>query len=300
MPSSSRPTSDPERFAFFDTMLGRKPIPAPAHLTSVVYIPCHDNDTHHLPMYEAGDSYRHAVGTSQLGSTLYAVKLSAACKPRGDGTSHPVVYHGNMQRSLAPDDGVTVSVQKRELGNQGRETRLTIASPSEGEPYGISIESPKGSITMETFFPIPPSNRAGQIIHHPYFRLDIPLAKNNMYSTTRLEWQIHPIEDGPLRYTLVDKGRPGDTTARIRAIYHDAGCSKPLSHGRSEGVLLLPEWAGSGGEEEEEAAHMEGVVVASILGVLWQVRALQGRTSVPPRHGKHMGQLRRVLARIRG
>ncbi|KAK7957792.1 hypothetical protein PG988_012640 [Apiospora saccharicola] len=277
--SSSRPASDPERFAFFDTMLGRKPIPTPTHLTSVLYIPCHDNDTHHLPMYEAGDSYRRAVGNSQLGSTLYAVKLSAACKPRGDGTSHPVLYHANMQRAVNSDDGVTVSVQKRELGNQGRETRMTLASSSDGKPFGISIESPKESITMETFFPIPPSNRAGELIHHPYFRLDVPPTKNDTSSTTRLEWQIHPIEDGPLRYTLVDKGRPGDTTARIRAIYHDAGCSKPLSHGRNEGVLLLPKWAESGREEEEDAAHMEGIVVASILGVLWQVRAT----------GRHVG-----------
>lgn len=118
------PSSDPERFAFFDTMLGRKPIPAPAHLTSVLYIPCHDNDALHLPMYEASDSYRHAVGHSQLGSTLYAVKLSAACKPRGDGTGHSVVYHGHMQSAVAPEDGVTLSVQRRELGNQGRATRL--------------------------------------------------------------------------------------------------------------------------------------------------------------------------------
>lgn len=150
---------------------------------------------------------------------------------------------------------------------------------------------------MDTFFPIPPSTRAGDVIHHPYFTLDVPLSKNDMSSTTPLEWQIYPIQDGPLRYTLVDKGKPGDTAARIRAIYHDAGCSKPLSHGCSEGVLLLPEWAG---EADEEAAYTEGVVVASILGVLWQVRALQGGVSVPPNHGKHMGQLRRVLARIRG
>ncbi|KAK7926621.1 hypothetical protein PG985_003619 [Apiospora marii] len=278
-------------------MLGRKPTPTPAHLTSVLYIPCHDNDALHLPMYEASDSYHHAVGDTQLGSTLYAVKLSAACKPRGDGAGHSVIYHGNMQRAAASKDGVTISVQKRELSNQGREIRLTLTLPSEGEPYRVSIESPKGSITMDTFFPIPPSTRAGDVIHHPYFTLDIPHTKNDKSSTTSLEWQIHPIEDGPLRYTLVDKGRPGDTTARVRAIYHDAGCSKPLSHGRSEGVLLLPEW---GGEVDEEAADMEGIIVASILGVLWQVRALQGGMSVPPKHGKHMGQLRRVLARIRG
>ncbi|KAK8011895.1 hypothetical protein PG989_000155 [Apiospora arundinis] len=62
-------------------MLGRQPSSAPAHLSRVPYILPHDRHTTHLPMYEADDSYRHAVGGSQLGSAPYAMKLRS-CRPR--------------------------------------------------------------------------------------------------------------------------------------------------------------------------------------------------------------------------
>ncbi|KAK6835965.1 hypothetical protein PG987_006460 [Apiospora arundinis] len=284
--SLSRPTSSAQTTAFFDAMLGRQPSSAPAHLTSVLYIPLHDHNTTHLPMYEAGDSYRDAVGGSKMGSTLYSFKLSTMARPRGDGTSHRVAYHANMQRPAAVDDGVMISAQKRELGNQGAETRLTLPPSSNGAPQRILIESPEGSIEMDTFFPIPPSARGSNKIHHPYFGLDVPLARD--IAPTRLEWQVHPVENGPLRYTLANKDAP----ACIHAIYYDAGCSKILSHGSSEGVLLLPERS----EGKEETAAMEGIVVASILGVLWQVRTLHGATSVPPKRAKHIGQFHRVVS----
>jgi len=314
--------------AVFDAMLGRQPAPAPAHLTRVLYIPCHDNNTNHLPVYEAGDSYRKAVGNSQLGSTLYAFNLSAARRPRPDGTNHRVAYHGDMSSVAAPDDDesmTNISVHKRELGNQGVETRLlvlscfvmsvneeasdekasttqslttmsrnrTILKSSDRALPTISVESPRGPVQMDTFFPIPPSKRAGEAIHHPYFRLDIPQASNHVDCKRWFEWQVRPVEDGPLRYTLVDKDNAEDTGAatRIRAIYHDAGCSKTLSRGMSEGVILLP-------EEDEVADDMEAIVVASLLGVLWQVRTLQGKISVPPKRVGHMNQFRRVFTRF--
>ncbi|KAK8097011.1 hypothetical protein PG999_012955 [Apiospora kogelbergensis] len=296
--SSSHPSSSTQTAAFFDALLGRRPAPAPAHLTRVLYLPFHDNNTNHLPVYEAGDSYRRAVGGSQLGSTLYALNLSAARRPRPDGTSHRVVYHGNMHCLAAPDDDkvTIISVEKRALGNQGGETRLTVLPLPNKELQTSSIESTRGSIQMDTFFPIPPSKRAGELIHHPYFRLDVPLVSkymNHTDSTRELEWQVHPIEDGPLRYTLVDKDKSEDAGAGARtlAIYHDAGCSKTLWRGMSEGVILLP-------EEEESADDLERIVVVSLLGVLWQIRTLQGGTSVPPKRVGHMKQFRRLFARF--
>jgi len=98
-----------------------------------------------------------------------------------------------------------------------------------------------------------------------------------------LEWQIHPSTDGLLRYTLVQEDEILGT--RICAIYHHAGWRLSLSHGPSEGVLLL--------SESEKDRELEGVVVASLLALLAQLRMLG-----PQKTGRgNKGQVKKLVRR---
>lgn len=99
----------------------------------------------------------------------------------------------------------------------------------------------------------------------------------------KLEWQIHPASDGLLRYTLVQEDAIRGT--RICAIYHHAGWRLSLSHGPSEGILLL--------SEAENDGAFEGVVVASLLGVLVQLR----RLGLQKNRRGHQGQVKRLVRR---
>ncbi|RYO97162.1 hypothetical protein DL764_007366 [Monosporascus ibericus] len=82
-----------------------------------------------------------------------------------------------------------------------------------------------------------------------------------------LQWQVHPAEDGPLRYTLVRLGSGEKcTNDSIEAIYYDMGWEKPLARGYNEGVLLLP---GSG-----IMSSTESFIVSSTLAILAELRGL--------------------------
>jgi hypothetical protein len=81
---------------------------------------------------------------------------------------------------------------------------------------------------------------------------------------TQFDWELNPDENEPLRYTLMR--RPVDekeTKAEIPAIYHHG--STRLSH--SEGALLLPPCTN---------CKCEAMIVASVLGMLWRLRSLDG------------------------
>jgi hypothetical protein len=102
-------------------------------------------------------------------------------------------------------------------------------------------------------------------------------------STSSYQWQIHPLEHGPLRYTLIELPPPGHDASAvqpenqhlIRAIYHNAGVGASLGQPFSEGVLLLP----TGKAMDTE---LEAVVVTSLVGLLWKARGMQTvRVEVP-------------------
>ena len=115
---------------------------------------------------------------------------------------------------------------------------------------------------MRTSFPIPESVRGNKVISHPYFTLSTFEPDNQM--PVGFEWQIHPARDGLLRYTLVQEYE--NQERRICAIYHHAGWETSLLLGYSEGVLLL--------SESQADTKFETLVVASLLGILIQLRML--------------------------
>lgn len=143
---------------------------------------------------------------------------------------------------------------------------------------------------MGVTHPIAPSETRVGTITHPYFTFEVP----GVFGPTVFQWQIHPKENGPLRYTLVavspseleqlqlQHPQEGPTTAKIRAIYHHIGLGASLSQSYSEGVLLLPPLPPRGAEEDggksndDDASEWEGVIVASLLTMLWRLRKIDG------------------------
>lgn len=91
------------------------------------------------------------------------------------------------------------------------------------------------------------------------------------------QWQIHPVEHGPLQYTLIELPSPAqDASAiepenqhRIRAIYHNVGVGTSLVQPFSEGVLLLP------AHNKDMDTNLEILVVTSLIGLLWKAREVQ-------------------------
>lgn len=94
-------------------------------------------------------------------------------------------------------------------------------------------------------------------------------------SPTSYQWQVHPVEHGPLWYTLIELPSPGhDASAvepenqhRIKAMYHNVGVGTSLVQPFSEGVLLLP-------ANKEMDANLETVVLTSLMGLLWKARGV--------------------------
>jgi hypothetical protein len=66
--------------------LGRHFEKTPAWLTRTMYLPKHNSDITHLPIYEVGKEYRETVGDLAIGSSLFKVKLHMMKKPSGNGT----------------------------------------------------------------------------------------------------------------------------------------------------------------------------------------------------------------------
>lgn len=100
-------------------------------------------------------------------------------------------------------------------------------------------------------------------------------------SSTSYQWQIHPVEHGPLRYTLIELPSPGhgasavepENQHRVKAIYHNVGVGTSLVQQFSEGVLLLP---------ANKDRGLEAVVLTSLIGLLWKARGVQtGNLEVP-------------------
>lgn len=123
---------------------------------------------------------------------------------------------------------------------------------------------------MSTSYLIPPTTWKKKVYVHPYFGFQIP-GENGIF----LEWQIHPVSQGRLRYTLVRNPQArgaGDGATPIispdediLAIYHHIGDTISFPLPASEGVLLI---------SPDMDSATEAIVVASALGLLWKLRLL--------------------------
>lgn len=266
------------RAAEVDHVMGRRPSETPHHLTRMLYIPRHTSATTHLPIYDVSKQYSKAeVGTALVGSTMFSIRLSLMDTPREDGTDASVQYLVDFQTTFGDAGGgfVSAKVQQRALGNAGTEVDLLLQPSSDAEfTLKVASNNPfRNRVPVRMTFPLPDSITRGGVARHPYFSFSLP------GSTATLEWQVHPVEHGPLQYTLVavDSKSVAEAGAapmghEVQAIYHHKGLGASLSTMQhSEGVLLLPAC------HDAHDTAQEVVIVATLLGSLSRLRGMVPR-----------------------
>lgn len=333
----------------YEALLGRKLAPTPSHLTSrTLYVPSHNDKAAHLPVYDFTKNYKETVADEPIGSSRFKTRFGLMPKPNGDGRgSSEVSYLVDFEplerrKSLSGPGGaitgpaanrrkssigagaalVTHGTVSRRMLYGGAEVGLTIPPPlaqlADGDvAYTLTPSSTDVGIRVVTSFPLQPTVSRFGSSRNAWFTFTVP---SLLDEEKTLQWQVHPVEHGLLRYTLVELGGgPGSGAAkdednwweetkqdskgedagqeeqelpysaaveknehRIRAIYHNVGLGFSLSQPFSEGALLL-----QGGLDPE----LEAIIVASLLGLLWRARGEESKprknskSDVPPRKG---------------
>lgn len=338
----------------YEALLGRRLSPTPAHLASrVLYVPSHNDKAAHLPVYDFTREFTGAVAGEPIGSSRFKTRFGLMPKPSGDGRGgsevsylvdfEPLERRKSLSSSvpLGPTGAGTASAARRKssLGGVGpalvvthgtvqrralyggAEVGLTIPPPQaslvDGEvAYTLTPCSTDAGIRVVASFPLEPTVSRFGSSRNAWFTFTVPRL---LEGDRRLQWQVHPVEHGLLRYTLVELG--GDTgdggaargednwweetreeksdgedgqgvvaysaaeekhEHRIRAIYHNVGLGFSLSQPFSEGALLLQD-----GLDPE----LEAIIVASLLGLLWRARGEESKprknskSDAPPRRG---------------
>lgn len=303
VPSSSLTAPDQ-----YEAILGRKLRATPSHLTDrTLYVPSHNDKITHLPIYDFTSDFKEAVKDDPIGSSRFKTSFGLMHKPIGDGRGSSKVSYlldfeplesrkpisnpelGQRRKSSLGLLVTKATVQRRMLGASA-EVGLTISpTPFPGSQtedgtvaYSMTPSSTTTDINVTMSFPIPATISRFGSSRHPWFTFTVPSLLDDERT---FQWQIHPVEHGLLRYTLVeipattastvnhmqdtdDKGIPFSASKEenedmILAIYHNVGLGFCLSQPYSEGALLL-----QNGLEPE----LEALLVASLLGLLWKVR----------------------------
>ncbi|KAK8147951.1 hypothetical protein G3M48_000650 [Beauveria asiatica] len=275
----SRPSRSPNGLPLVDLYsgLGHEPTPLPKHLTRVLYIPEHEAPG--FPVYESTREFQRVIYESPfgrgelmapplMGSRMFNLRMSVLNRPSGNGRDN-VQYLVGPDTVLGDDGHMSVNVRKRDPHNICPDVNVKL--PLQDHNFSLTIschKEPADTTLVRAFFPLPDAQSYKTTIFFPYF------AFSSRSGHEWYQWEVHPIQDGPMRYTLVsNKGRSEDTSRRqegdIRAIYYHVGRGGSVFQPHSEGILLLPETSVDGPELEEE------VVVASLIGVLTRVRSMR-------------------------
>lgn len=280
----------------YEAILGRKLSPTPAHLTDrILYVPSHNDNITHLPIYDFKDDFKDAVKDDPIGSSRFKTSFGLMQKPVGDGRgTSKVSYLLDFEplESRKSSLGLVVTkatVQRRMLGASA-EVGLTIPpTPLPGSQmedgavaFNLTPSSTTVDIAVTASFPVSPTISKFGSSRHPWFIFTVP---SLLEEERTFQWQTHPVEHGLLRYTLVEipntiassasngDGSDGndipfsaakeDNQGSIRAIYHNVGLGFCLSQPYSEGAVLL---------QNDLDPELEALIVASLLGLLWRVR----------------------------
>ncbi|KAM4066629.1 hypothetical protein HRG_000708 [Hirsutella rhossiliensis] len=266
--------------------LAPKPSATPAHLSRVLYIPPHGSSDLHLAVgADVSAEYKHAIrharmdgsdviGDAPMGSQLFMTRLGTMERPVVDADHGQARYV--VDATLGDHGHVSATLRRcRGAGERGLSATISTADFQLTATHAIDVTAS-----------FPTTSSAGTT-RHPLFTL------KPHGGARRLQWQIDPRQDGPLRYTLVEtrgEEEPCSEPKTIRAIYHHIRQGASLSMRSSEGVVLVP---------EDDGDETELLVVASLLGLLWRVRGLEVRP--PPvdqaPHGGKPTFLQRLLGR---
>ncbi|KAF7551138.1 hypothetical protein G7046_g7801 [Stylonectria norvegica] len=263
--------------AALDNGVARQPSATPSHLSRVLYIPLHNGSEFHLQIQDVSAEYKHCIGYAPMGgsdiigdalmgSRLFITRLGTMKKPKIDIKGNEGLYAIDSKVDI---DGGSATVSKTEAGVQ--DPNVTICVSNSTVDFKLVADR---EIDIIASFPVPDTTSSVGTARHPFFTFT---PDDN---SRKLQWQTNPATDGPLRYTLVELEYSTEDSVHapkadnVRAIYHHIGQGPSLSMRSSEGVLLLPE------DQVDNASMTEGVVLASLIGLLWRVRGIEVKPHV--------------------
>ncbi|RGP77141.1 hypothetical protein FLONG3_4656 [Fusarium longipes] len=233
----------------------------PSHLKKVLYIPRHNEAIPQFVVYDFSKQYSECVGQLPLGSEDYKVELCVLRKPNGERAGDNARFMVNLD-----EDRTSMLVRERSLGRDPVEADVSLPTSEEKE-YAFDAHTRTTSFHNYGYlnYPLPEKRTKKQLIRYPYLTLNGTIFPHQDAEKGQYEWQVHPVEKGPLRYELVDLGekRSGDGDSSILAIYHHHGFESELPASHSHGVLLLP---------STSTPDFEIAVLSSILALLSAVR----------------------------
>ncbi|KAL4895181.1 hypothetical protein BDV59DRAFT_174607 [Aspergillus ambiguus] len=269
--------------------LGRELSATPAHLSRALYVPRHDSSLSHLRLYDISMRYAETVRDAPIGSSKYTVSLGLMKRPRDDGGDDLAVVC-NADLIHAGDREIVIgSVQYRGQPTEPcPEVEIAIGT-ADSEICCVTMQGRHGSnrkVSMTSSYPISASETREGTFKHPYFSFSVPREPG----MPTFQWQIHPVEHGPLRYTLVCIPPEGAATgeSQVQAIYHHIGLGVSLSQPHSEGVLLLA---------PSTSAATSAIIVATALAMLWELRRLDSEY-VKKRNDKKMREAKANSLRL--
>ncbi|POS79794.1 hypothetical protein DHEL01_v201799 [Diaporthe helianthi] len=259
-------------------MKKREGKPAPDQLRAdacrALYIPKHNGNTKGvLSIHGFTYDYHDKLRDENIGSDKWIYTLSLMGKPhRYDTDSGEVAYLVQVEDCSKAAENQVIKLKK--MNPSVQETISLLLPTNVSEPFTFT-SSLSGVSTVTMSHRVPPivtgvTTEAQLGYPAPWFTI------TSTNSPTSYQWQIHPVEHGPLRYTLIElpladhdvSAVQPESQHLIKAIYHNVGVGSSMGQPFSEGVLLLP--AG-----KIMDAEFEAVVVTSLIGLLWKVRGME-------------------------
>ncbi|POS72441.1 hypothetical protein DHEL01_v209168 [Diaporthe helianthi] len=230
----------------YEALLGRKLTPTPSHLVSrILYVPSHNDKAAHLPIYDFTKDYRETVQDEPIGSSRFKTRFGLMPKPNGDGRgssevsylvdfeplerrkslSGPIVpggvgTGGIRRKSSSLGAGaalVTRGTVSRRMLYGGADVGLTIPPPlvslADGDvAYTVTPASTDVDIRVVVSFPLKPTLSRFGSSRNAWFTFTVP---SLLDEERTLQWQVHPVEHGLLRYTLVELGKDTSGGAEV-------------------------------------------------------------------------------------
>lgn len=338
----------------YEALLGRKLAPTPSHLTSrILYFPSHNDKAAHLPVYDFTKDFKETVADEPIGSSRFKTRFGLMPKPNGDGRGssevsylvdfEPLERRKSLSGPVLPSGSTTAARRKSSLGAGaslvthgtvsrrmlygGAEVGLTIPPLQtplvEGEvAYTVTPSSTDMGIRVVASFPMEPTVSRFGSSRNAWFTFTVP---SLLDEEKTLQWQVHPVEHGLLRYTLVELGvDPSGDAAGVDAAKDEDNWWEETtveSKGKDGGEAKeeLPYSAAVEKNEQRIRAiyhnvglgfslsqpfsegalllqndldpELEAIIVASLLGLLWRARGedskprKNSKTDAPPRRG---------------
>lgn len=338
----------------YEALLGRKLAPTPSHLNSrILYFPSHNDKAAHLPVYDFTKDFKETVADEPIGSSRFKTRFGLMPKPNGDGRGssevsylvdfEPLERRKSLSGPVVPSGSTTAARRKSSLGAGaslvthgtvsrrmlygGAEVGLTIPPLQtplvEGEvAYTVTPSSTDMGIRVVASFPMEPTVSRFGSSRNAWFTFTVP---SLLDEEKKLQWQVHPVEHGLLRYTLVElgvdpsgdaagvdaardednwweettvesKGKDGDEAKEelpySAAVEKNEQRIRAIYHNVGLGFSLSQPFSeGALLLQNDLDPELEAIIVASLLGLLWRARGedskprKNSKTDAPPRRG---------------